>query len=81
MSTELLSIFQGEIDRKYVPYSGKNKRKIGKYTFNLVGTYLYENTANLLAKQMAIDGETAVRVIGIKGGYALFVRGKGRNRY
>lgn len=80
MASELLPVFQGSVDKLYVPYSGKKTRMIGKYKFNLIGTYLYESTANMLAKSISMDGDIAVRVIKIKGGYALFTRGKGRNR-
>jgi hypothetical protein len=73
---EILHIFQGEIDKLYVPYTGPKSRKVGNATFNLMGTYLYENTAKRIAKQINMDGDWSIKIVPIVGGFALYMHKK-----
>jgi hypothetical protein len=73
---EILPIFQGEIDKLYVPYAGPKVRKYGNAKFKLMGTYLYENTAKAIAKQINMDGDWSIKIMPIVGGCALYMHMK-----
>lgn len=73
---EILPIFQGEIDKLYVPYAGPSVRKFGSGKFKLMGTYLYEGTAKAIAKQINMDSDWSIKIIPIVGGFALYMHMK-----
>jgi hypothetical protein len=73
---EILPIFQGEINKYFVPYKGKPWKTFGSIKLDLMGTYLYEKTAQLIAKQINIDGDYSVRIIRIPSGFALYMKQK-----
>lgn len=73
---EILPIFQGEIDKLYVPYAGPRERKVGTAKFKLMGTYFYEGTAKAIAKQINMDGDWSIKIIPIVGGFALYMHMK-----
>jgi hypothetical protein len=65
--------FQSELTY-HIPFSGKEKRSFGGRVFTLVWTGLYKGNAEAIAKNLSMDGDILVRVIKIKGGWAIYTK-------